>query len=106
MPWPTLCGFGDGPFDGGYGRSGAVTHGTSCHAILGYSAVKHPAFGFGPHLCLGMHLARLEIRAFFRELLPRLDHIELAGKPAWVEANFVNGLKRMPVRYTMSKVAA
>ena len=67
---------------------------------------RHLAFGFGPHLCLGMHLARLEIRAFFRELLPRLDHIELAGEPAWVEANFVNGLKRMPVRYTMTKAAA
>jgi hypothetical protein len=46
-PWPTLCGFGDGPSAGGYGRSGAVVHGTSCHAILGYSAVKHPAFGLG-----------------------------------------------------------
>ena len=67
---------------------------------------RHLAFGFGPHLCLGMHLARLEIRAFFHELLPRLDHIELAGEPAWVEANFVNGLKRMPIRYGMSKAAA
>jgi cytochrome P450 len=67
---------------------------------------RHLAFGFGPHLCLGMHLARLEIRAFFRELLPRLDHIELAGDPAWVEANFVSGLKRLPVRYAMSKAAA
>jgi cytochrome P450 len=67
---------------------------------------RHLAFGFGPHLCLGMHLARLEIRAFFRELLPRLDHIELAGDPAWVEASFVSGLKRLPVRYAMSKAAA
>jgi cytochrome P450 len=67
---------------------------------------RHLAFGFGPHLCLGMHLARLEIRAFFRELLPRLDHIELAGDPAWVEASFVSGLKRMPIRYAMSKEAA
>jgi cytochrome P450 len=67
---------------------------------------RHLAFGFGAHLCLGMHLARLEIRAFFRELLPRLDHVELAGEPAWTEANFVNGLKRLPIRYGFKKVAA
>jgi cytochrome P450 len=67
---------------------------------------RHLAFGFGPHLCLGMHLARLEIRAFFRELLPRLRHVELTGEPAWVEANFVSGLKRLPIRYAMSKAAA
>jgi cytochrome P450 len=67
---------------------------------------RHLAFGFGAHLCLGMHLARIEIRAFFRELLPRLDHVELAGEPAWVEANFVSGLKRMPIRYGFTKAAA
>ena len=67
---------------------------------------RHLAFGFGAHLCLGMHLARMEIRAFFRELLPRLDHVELAGPPAWVEANFVSGLKRLPIRYRFTRAAA
>lgn len=67
---------------------------------------RHLAFGFGAHLCLGMHLARMEIRAFFRELLPRLDHVELAGAPAWVEANFVSGLKRLPIRYSFANAAA
>lgn len=60
---------------------------------------RHIAFGYGPHLCLGQHLAKMEVRAFFRELLPRLEGIELAGEPAWLEANFVGGLKRLPVRY-------
>src|SRR5712671_4160265 len=58
MPWPTLCGFGDGPFDGGYGRSGAVTHGTSCHATFGYSAVKQPAFGLGSRDIASRHALR------------------------------------------------
>ena len=37
---------------------------------------------------------------FFEELLPRLASIELAGEPEWVQANFVGGLKSMPVRYS------
>ena len=59
------------------------------------------AFGNGVHLCLGLHLARLEIRALFAELLPRLDAIELAGEPKNSIANFVSGLKTLPVRYQM-----
>lgn len=67
---------------------------------------RHLAFGFGAHLCLGMHLAKMEMRALYNELLPRLEHIELAGEPSWVQANFVSGLKHMPVRYRMKKKAA
>jgi cytochrome P450 len=62
---------------------------------------RHIAFGYGPHLCLGQHLAKMEIRIFFEELLARLDHIELVGAPAWVQSNFVSGLKRLPVHYAM-----
>ncbi len=57
------------------------------------------AFGYGGHMCLGQHLAVLEVEMFFRELLPRLEHIELADDPQWVQAIFVGGLKSMPVRY-------
>ena len=35
------------PRAGGYGRAGAVVHGTSCHSVLGYEDVKHPFFGAG-----------------------------------------------------------
>ncbi len=59
---------------------------------------SHLAFGYGGHMCLGQHLAILEVSIFFKELLPRLDWIELAGEPKWVEANFVGGLKSLPVR--------
>lgn len=57
------------------------------------------AFGNGVHICLGLHLARMEIRALFAELLPRLEVIELAGEPKNSIANFVSGLKTLPVRY-------
>ena len=63
------------------------------------NAASHLAFGFGRHFCLGAHLARMEVRAIFKELLPRLDHIELDGDPSWIKANFVQGPKSIPIRY-------
>jgi cytochrome P450 len=60
---------------------------------------QHLAFGYGPHLCLGQHLAKMEMRILFEELLARFDDFELAGEPAWTRASFVSGLKRLPIRY-------
>jgi cytochrome P450 len=57
------------------------------------------AFGFGAHVCLGQYLARMEMRILMEELLPRLKRVELAGEPARVEAVFVGGLKRLPIRF-------
>ena len=57
------------------------------------------AFGFGAHVCLGQHLARMEMRILMEELLPRLKRLELAGEPARVESAFVGGLKRLPLRF-------
>ncbi len=59
---------------------------------------KHAGFGFGPHQCQGMVIARLEMKALFEELLPRLRSIELAGPPKYTQTNFVGGLKSLPVR--------
>lgn len=59
------------------------------------------AFGTGPHVCLGQYLARLELTAMFRELLARVEHIELAGEPRFVEGTFVGGVKHLPIRYRM-----
>jgi cytochrome P450 len=58
------------------------------------------SFGHGAHVCLGQHLARMEMRILMEELLPHLASIELAGDPARVESVFVGGLKRLPVRFT------
>jgi cytochrome P450 len=63
---------------------------------------KQVAFGHGAHLCLGMHLARMEMRILFAELLPRLQQIELTGEPRNTRANFVSGLKTLPIRYKMA----
>ncbi len=62
---------------------------------------RHVAFGYGAHLCLGQHLAKMEIRAFFKELLGRLESIEMTGESKRVQATFVSGLKTLPVRYKL-----
>ena len=66
---------------------------------------KHLAFGFGVHYCLGALLARMELRALLTELIPRLDHVELAGEPALMKTLFVGGLKRLPIRYSVRAAA-
>ena len=59
----------------------------------------HLAYGHGAHMCLGQHLANLEVARFFRELLPRIKHMEMAREPDWIHANFVGGIKSMPINY-------
>lgn len=63
---------------------------------------KHLAFGYGAHVCLGQHLAKMEMRILWKELIPRLKSVELAGEPAMSEAVFVNGPKRLPIRFEMA----
>lgn len=63
----------------------------------------HLAFGVGEHFCLGSHLARMELRVIFREVLTRLPDIELDGPVRRLRSNFVNGVKAMPVRFASSR---
>jgi len=65
------------------------------------NAASQLAFGFGRHFCLGAHLARMEIRAIFRELLGRAERIQLDGEPTWIRANFVQGPKSIPISYQL-----
>jgi cholest-4-en-3-one 26-monooxygenase len=60
----------------------------------------HIAFGIGEHFCLGSHLARLEIRVMFEELLRRLPDVELEGSVEYLRSHFIDGVKHMPVRFT------
>jgi cytochrome P450 len=61
--------------------------------------IDHLTFGKGsPHACLGSSLARMEIRLMFTELIPRIASIELNGEVTRVRSNFVNGIKKFPVR--------
>lgn len=62
---------------------------------------NHLAFGYGPHMCLGQFLARMEIEAFFDALLDKVDHIEPAGPPIYTEAPFVSGIRCLPIRYAL-----
>jgi cytochrome P450 len=58
---------------------------------------KQIAFGYGPHMCIGQHLAKLELRIMFEELLPHIDRVEVTGDRKVVQTNFVGGLKNLPV---------
>ena len=64
---------------------------------------KHIAFGYGPHLCIGMALAKQELRIMAEELLPRIESIELTGPAKVVQTTFVGGLKNMPVKITFAR---
>ena len=61
----------------------------------------HLGFGIGEHFCLGAHLARLDLRVFFRQLAERLEAIELDGPIELLHASFVGGPKRMPIRFRL-----
>jgi len=63
---------------------------------------RHVAFGYGAHLCLGQYLAKLEMRILFEELLPRLKSIALDGEVKMTQATFVNGPKKLPVRFEVN----
>ncbi len=64
---------------------------------------EHIAFGIGQHSCLGLNLARLEIRVMFEEILARMPDIELDGPVRRLRSNFINGVKQIPVTYTPGK---
>ena len=67
---------------------------------IGRDPNPHVAFGAGgPHLCLGMHVARVELAVMFRELLTRMPHIEPNGPIERMHSSFIAGIHSMPVRY-------
>ena len=69
------------------------------------NASEYLSFGTGVHFCLGVHLARMELKLFFRELIGRLDAIELDGPTRASVSNFVGGVKHLPVRYRLRPAA-
>jgi cytochrome P450 len=60
---------------------------------------EHIAFGGGPHVCLGQHLARIEIDAILAEVLTRMRDLEILAPPEWLASTFISGPKAMPVRF-------
>jgi len=66
---------------------------------LGRKPNRHLAFGQGgPHVCLGMHLARLEVRIVLEELVKRINCFEALSAPTWTRSNFICGVKHLNVR--------
>src|SRR5262249_23924056 len=64
---------------------------------------RHISNGTGAHACLGQHLARLEMRILFEELIPRLESAELTGTPRRSASTFVGGPKTLPMRFRRSR---
>lgn len=60
----------------------------------------HVSFGDGPHVCLGAHFARLQLRVLYAEALRALPVLRTAGPARRLVSNFINGLKSLPVQVT------
>jgi cytochrome P450 len=60
---------------------------------------QHRSFGIGQHFCLGTHLARLEVRVMFEEIIPRLRNPKLMEELEYTRSNLVNGIKRMHITF-------
>ncbi|KQY50860.1 MULTISPECIES: cytochrome P450 [unclassified Nocardioides] len=63
---------------------------------------KQIAFGYGPHMCIGQHLAKQELRIMLEELLPRIADLRVTGERKVVQTNFVGGLRRLPMRLELT----
>ncbi|WP_330308058.1 MULTISPECIES: cytochrome P450 [unclassified Streptomyces] len=67
---------------------------------LARSPNPHVSFGDGPHVCLGAHFARLQLRVLYEETVRALPSLRTAGPPRHLVSNFINGLKSLPVQVT------
>jgi cytochrome P450 len=67
--------------------------------ILDRRPNRHLAFGFGPHLCAGAHVARLEMAVALEELVARVQELRLSALavPSWNRTGSVRGLATLPV---------
>ncbi|GGU39932.1 cytochrome P450 [Streptomyces lavendofoliae] len=66
---------------------------------LGRSPNPHVSFGDGPHVCLGAHFARLQLRILHEEVLRVWPPYEPAAPPRRLVSHFINGLKSLPLRF-------
>jgi cholest-4-en-3-one 26-monooxygenase len=63
---------------------------------------KHRAFGIGEHFCMGSHLARLELKVIFEEIIARIRNPRLDGEINWLRSNFIHGIKSMPIAFDVA----
>jgi cytochrome P450 len=67
---------------------------------------RHVGFGYGTHICLGQHLARLEMQTFWKKLIPLIEEVSLTADPKMAESEFVCGPKSVPVRIKLAQQKA
>jgi cholest-4-en-3-one 26-monooxygenase len=60
---------------------------------------EHRAFGIGEHFCLGSHLARLELKVIFQEIVARIHEPRFDGDVRWMRSNLISGVKKMPIAF-------
>ena len=60
---------------------------------------KHRAFGIGEHFCLGSHLARLELKVTFEEIISRIKNPRLKGDVNFLRSFLVHGIKEMHIEF-------
>ena len=71
-------------------------------ARLDRSPNRLMAFGQGgPHVCLGMWLAKLELKVLLQELAGRISALEATSAPTWTRSNFICGVKSLTLRPTL-----
>jgi cytochrome P450 len=63
---------------------------------------RHLTFGIGEHVCMGAHVARVELETIFRHLLTRLEAFEVAGPVDRLRSNVNGGIKHLPIRYRLA----
>ena len=62
------------------------------------NANQHISYGFGIHRCVGAHLADMQIRVLWEEIVQRFEFVEVMEEPSRTRSNLINGYTRMPVR--------
>ncbi len=63
---------------------------------------SHRAFGIGEHFCMGSHLARLELKVIFEEILKHIRNPRLKGDINWLRSSFIHGIKKMPIEFDVA----
>lgn len=66
---------------------------------------NHRAFGVGEHFCIGSHLARLELKVIFEEIIRRVRNPQFNGEVNWLRSNFIHGIKHMPIKFDVADAA-